>query len=39
MIESKRALANRIVGADETWLTELDTASLRDLVRLQEMGD
>jgi SNF2 family DNA or RNA helicase len=36
MIESKKALAERIVGADESWLTELDTASLRDLVRLRE---
>lgn len=36
MIESKRALAERIVGADESWLTELDSASLRDLVRLRE---
>jgi hypothetical protein len=26
------------VGADEGWLTELDTASLRDLVRLRETG-
>jgi len=39
MIESKKALAERIVGADEGWLTELDTASLRDLVRLREKGD
>jgi SNF2 family DNA or RNA helicase len=39
MIESKRALAERIVGADESWLTELDTASLSDLVRLREMKD
>jgi SNF2 family DNA or RNA helicase len=39
MIESKKALAERIVGADEGWLTELDTASLRDLVRLRETGD
>ncbi|TVR21365.1 MAG: DEAD/DEAH box helicase [Anaerolineaceae bacterium] len=38
MIESKRALAERIVGNDEGWLTELDTASLRDLVRLREKG-
>ncbi|MCC6892937.1 MAG: DEAD/DEAH box helicase [Anaerolineae bacterium] len=39
MIESKKALAERIVGADENWLTELDTASLRDLVRLREVGE
>ncbi len=39
MIESKKALAERIVGADESWLTELDTASLRDMVQLREVGD
>jgi SNF2 family DNA or RNA helicase len=39
MIESKKVLAERIVGADESWLTELDTASLRDLVQLREAGD
>ena len=39
MIESKKALAERIVGADESWLTELNTADLRDLVRLREGGD
>ncbi len=26
LIESKKALAQRIVGADESWLTELNTA-------------
>jgi len=35
MIESKKALAESIVGADESWLTELNTAALRDLVALQ----
>jgi SNF2 family DNA or RNA helicase len=39
MIESKKVLAERIVGADESWLTELDTASLRDLVQLREVGN
>ena len=39
MIESKKALAERIIGADESWLTELDTAGLRDLVQLREAGD
>jgi SNF2 family DNA or RNA helicase len=39
MIESKKALAERIVGADESWLTELDTASLRDLVKLRAEGE
>jgi SNF2 family DNA or RNA helicase len=39
MIESKKALAERVVGAGESWLTELDTAGLRDLVQLREVGD
>ncbi len=39
MIESKQALAERIVGADESWLTELSTASLRDLVQLRETDE
>jgi SNF2 family DNA or RNA helicase len=39
MIESKKALAERIVGADESWLTELSTAALRDLVQLREVGE
>ncbi|MEX2572513.1 MAG: DEAD/DEAH box helicase [Gemmatimonadota bacterium] len=34
MIEQKKALAERIVGTGEAWLTELSTADLRDLVRL-----
>jgi len=34
MIEDKRDLAARIVGAGEAWLTELSTAELRDLVAL-----
>lgn len=36
MIESKRALADRIVGTDESWLTELNTRDLRELVQLRE---
>jgi SNF2 family DNA or RNA helicase len=36
MIEDKKALADRIVGTDESWLTELDTANLRELVQLRE---
>ncbi len=39
MIDSKQALAERIVGADESWLTELSTASLRDLVQLREKDE
>ena len=34
MIEDKRALAERIVGSGEGWLTELSTSQLRDLVAL-----
>jgi SNF2 family DNA or RNA helicase len=34
MIKDKRGLAARIVGTGETWLTELSTEQLRDLVTL-----
>ena len=34
LLESKRALAERVVGTGETWITELSTAQLRDLVAL-----
>ena len=34
MIERKKALADRIVGTGEGWLTELSVAELRDVVRL-----
>jgi SNF2 family DNA or RNA helicase len=34
MIESKKALAEQVVGAGEQWLTELDTDQLRDLLTL-----
>ena len=34
MIDDKRDLAERIVGAGEAWLTELSTAALRELVAL-----
>jgi len=34
MIERKKVLAQRIVGAGESWLTELSTAELRDVVAL-----
>jgi SNF2 family DNA or RNA helicase len=34
MIEAKRALADRIVGAGEGWLTELSTEQLRDVIAL-----
>jgi len=34
MIREKRGLAARIVGTGEGWLTELSTAQLRELLRL-----
>ena len=34
MIEAKRALAERIVGTGESWLTELSTDQLREVVAL-----
>jgi SNF2 family DNA or RNA helicase len=35
MIESKKALAEAVVGSGEGWLTELSTDDLRELVRLR----
>jgi SNF2 family DNA or RNA helicase len=35
LIESKRALAESIVGAGEGWLTELSTEELRDIMALR----
>jgi SNF2 family DNA or RNA helicase len=35
MIESKKALAEAVVGGGEEWLTELSTDDLRELVRLR----
>jgi SNF2 family DNA or RNA helicase len=35
LIESKRALAESILGTDESWLTELSSAHLRELVALR----
>jgi hypothetical protein len=34
MIDSKKALANRIVGTGESWLTELSVADLRAVLTL-----
>ena len=34
LIESKRAIAEQVVGSGETWLTELSNAKLRELVAL-----
>ena len=36
MLEEKKALANMVVGDGEGWLTELSTASLRDLFALSK---
>jgi hypothetical protein len=35
LIESKQALAEQVVGAGESWLTELTSAELRDLLALR----
>ncbi|MEM7130423.1 MAG: DEAD/DEAH box helicase [Chloroflexota bacterium] len=35
MIDNKKALAESIVGGDESWLTELSTDDLRDMVELR----
>lgn len=35
MIENKKGLAQAIIGSGESWLTELSTADLRDLVQLR----
>jgi hypothetical protein len=34
MIESKKALAEQVVGAGENWLTDMDTDQLRNLLLL-----
>jgi SNF2 family DNA or RNA helicase len=34
MIEEKKALADRIVGTGESWLTELSVADLRQVIQL-----
>jgi SNF2 family DNA or RNA helicase len=36
MIEDKKKLAGAIVGADESWLTELDNDAFRDLISLNQ---
>jgi SNF2 family DNA or RNA helicase len=36
MIESKKALAESVVGAGEGWLTELSTDELRDMMSLRK---
>jgi SNF2 family DNA or RNA helicase len=42
MIDDKKAIADSIVGSDETWLTELDNEHFKALIRLNRdavMGD
>jgi SNF2 family DNA or RNA helicase len=35
MLESKKLLSEQILGADESWLTELSTNELRELFALR----
>jgi len=35
MIEDKKRLSGLIVGADESWLTELDNDTFKDLIALR----
>jgi SNF2 family DNA or RNA helicase len=37
MIESKKGLAQAVVGSGEQWLTELSTGELRKLVELRRL--
>ena len=37
MIESKKSLAEAVIGGGEEWLTELSTDELRDLVNLRRV--
>jgi hypothetical protein len=36
LLEQKRKLASKIIGAGEQWITELDSRELRDLFSLSE---
>ena len=38
MIEQKTELARRIIGTGESWLTELDSNSLREVLSLREVS-
>ena len=38
MIERKKALAERVVGTGEDWLTDLSTEELREVFRLTAEG-
>jgi hypothetical protein len=35
MIESKKGLAESVLGGGEAWITDLSTEELQDLVRLR----
>jgi hypothetical protein len=35
MIESKKGLAETIIGSGENWISDLSTEALQDLVRLR----
>ena len=35
MIEDKKRLSSLVVGADESWLTELDNDTFKDLIALR----
>jgi hypothetical protein len=35
MLEAKKGLAERVVGAGEAWLTELSTTELREVLALR----
>ena len=35
MIEDKKRLSSLIVGADESWLTELDNDTFKELITLR----
>ncbi len=37
MIESKKGLAQAVVGRGDAWLTELSTKELRELVQLRRL--
>ena len=36
LIERKKGLAQAVIGSGESWLTELSTADLRELVTLRQ---
>ena len=38
MIEDKKKVASSIVGSDESWLTELDNDSFKELIALNRQA-